>query len=105
MAVDKKYVEGGEVNYDHLNEDFFLKEARKARDALKNRKDLNHEQRKKLERDMRYNTKEALALRAKQDRKKQPKSAVEAVNKGIKDANIATMTEARRNRIDKESGF
>lgn len=95
MAVDKKFIENGKVNYDRMNEDYHRREALKARKAGVKWK-------------QEYHTKEALALRAKQDRKagvKKGSGAVAAVERGIKDANIASMVQARRNRIDRESGF
>lgn len=108
MAVDKKFVKDGKVDYDNMNENFHLKEARAARDRLKDVKGLSWSQQEQLKRVQNYHTKEAMSLRAKQDRKKpkkMPNSALEAVNRGIKDANIAELAKLRNKRIDKASGF
>ena len=48
-----------------------------------------------------YYTKEALKLRAAQDRAKQPKSAMAAVDRGVREGTLAERASARRRKIDK----
>jgi hypothetical protein len=96
MPINKKYINvDGSVNYDHMNEDYMLEEARKAREVALTTGSVWAKARQD------FYTKEALKLRAKQDRKKTPKSALEAVDKGIKDADLDSMFKARRRRMDK----
>lgn len=96
------------MNYDAENEKFHLENARAARDKLKSGEKLSHAEQKLLESHKTHHTKEALSLRAKQDRKKPRKmkdSAMAAVDEGIKDANIAELAKLRNKKIDEASGF
>ena len=103
MAVDKKFVKDGKVDYDMMNEHTALEEARKARDKLKDRLKLSSYEQKRLEDYMRSQSKHALSLHAKSQKNfpsNKPKSAIEAVEQGIKDANIGEMVKSRMERVN-----
>lgn len=90
------------MNYDSKNEKFHLKEARSAKSRLKGG-NLTSAEQKHLKRIMKSHTKSALELRTKQDKKKGVKKtsgAIEAVDKGIREANIRERSKSRMAKID-----
>lgn len=80
-------------------EQFHLDAARQARKALASA--TGKKQREALQAQLKFHTREALALRAKNT----PKTIGQAVDQGVRDGSLSERIKTRTQKIDETSGF